>query len=449
MNRTTRTIITLIGATMLPTIATAHDHHWPQFRGTNASGIGSGKPPIKFNVPENENVLWKSPVPGLGHSSPIVWGNRVFVTTAISGQLDPQLRVGLYGDIMPVQDDTQHTYRVYCFDRDNGDELWQQTAIIAVPKIKRHTKATHANSTPVTDGKHLVALFGSEGMYCYDMNGKLLWKKDLGVLDAGFWMMPGAQWEYGSSPIIHDGVLYVLCDIQKNSFLAAFDVKTGEEKWRTKRNDVPTWGTPTYAKRSAGDELLINGFKEMASYDPKTGKRNWWLSGGGDIPVPTPILHDNLVYFASAHGFLAPIHAVKLGSKGELTLKPDILSSDAIPWRITKGAPYMQTPLIYNNLLYTCTDHGVLSVYDPKTGERFHRSRVGSGSTGFTASAVAANDHIYFTSEIGDIYVYKTGREPKPVATNTVDEICMATPAISGSRILIRAKDHLICIGTK
>ena len=202
----------------------------------------SGDAVRPWSVAKGEGVAWKTPLPGLGLSSPVVWGNLVCLSTSISGKKDAGLKVGLYGDIEPVQDDTEHEWRVYCLDKKTGAIKWQQTVLKAVPKIKRHTKASHANSTLATDGERLIAFFGSEGLYAFDLTGKLLWKKDLGVLDAGFFMVPEAQWETGSSPVLHDNVVVVQADVQKDSFLAAFDARDGKELWRTSRTDVPDLG---------------------------------------------------------------------------------------------------------------------------------------------------------------------------------------------------------------
>ena len=206
---------------------------WPQFRGIAAGGVAEGYSlPVTWNARDGTNVVWKTPIPGLGLSSPIVWGDEIFLSTSISGKADASLKVGLYGDIASVQDDTVHEWRVYALDKKTGKEKWQRTAYKGVPKIKRHTKNSHANSTLATDGERIIAFFGSEGLYAYDLKGTQLWKKDLGVLDAGFYMVPDAQWETGSSPVLHDGMVIVQADVQKGSFLAMFDAKDGREVWR-------------------------------------------------------------------------------------------------------------------------------------------------------------------------------------------------------------------------
>ena len=202
--------------------------NWPAFRGLNASGIAEGfATPVTWDVESSRNIKWKTEIPGLGHSSPIIWGNRLFVTTAVSGVDKPELKVGLYGNIQPVEDDTIHEFKVYCLDKNSGKILWERTSHKGVPKVKRHPKSTHANSTAATDGRHLAVFFGSEGLYCYDMEGKLLWKKDFGVLDSAFFMVPTAQWGFASSPVIHQGVVLIQADVLNDSFLAALDVETG------------------------------------------------------------------------------------------------------------------------------------------------------------------------------------------------------------------------------
>ncbi len=425
----------------------AQSSHWPQFRGVGARGISAKAAPTAWDMEKGENVRWKTPIPGLGHSCPVVWGDKLFVTSAVSSKGRDDLVVGLYGNIQPVQDDSVHTWHVYCLDRNNGKILWDKVAHEGVPAIKRHTKATHANSTAATDGKHVVAFFGSEGLHCFDMNGKLLWKKDLGRLDAGFYMVPAAQWEFGSSPIIHGDKVIVQCDVQKNSFLAAFDVKTGKEIWRTKRTDVPTWSTPTVHLSDGRKQVIVNGFRHAGGYDLETGAELWKLSRGGDIPVPTPIVGHDLIYITNAHGMLAPLYAIRTSAVGDVSLAPDQSTNDHIAWSYWRRGIYMQTPLLLGDYLYCCRDNGVLSCYNAKTGEAQYKKRLGSGSTGFTASPVAAGDHVYFTSEQGDVYILKAGSEFKLVGTQSVGEVCMATPAVVDGTLFFRTQKHVIAIG--
>ena len=216
-------------------VAAGASSNWPQFRGPEAGGVGNGAPPLKWDGEKGDNVLWKSEIPGLGHSSPVVWGDKIFVTSAVPASGEATLKVGLYGAIQPVEGEGSQSFTVYCLDRKSGKILWQRVATSGQPKIKRHPKSTHANPTPATDGKTLVVSFGSEGLFAFDLDGKQLWKKDFGVLDSGFYMVPDAQWGFASSPVLHDGKVIVQADVQKNSFLAALDLATGKELWRTPR----------------------------------------------------------------------------------------------------------------------------------------------------------------------------------------------------------------------
>jgi outer membrane protein assembly factor BamB len=426
------------------------DANWQQFRGPNASGVAEGFPtPTIWGVEENLNLKWKTPIPGLSHASPIIWGDKVFVTTAISGKEKPELVVGLYGNVTPVEDDTVHEWRVYCLDKKTGKVLWQQTAQRGVPKIKRHTKATHANSTMATDGKHLIAFFGSEGLYCYDLNGKLLWKKDFGVLDSGWFVSPQAQWGFASSPIIYENMVIVQCDVLTKPFIAALDIEGGREIWRTSRDEVPTWSTPTVHTEGDRAQIIVNGYKHIGGYDLKTGKELWKLKGGGDIPVPTPVVGHGLVFIANAHGFMAPIYAVRLNATGDISLQRDQTSNEGIAWSEARNGAYMQTPLVYGDYVYSCRDNGVVSCYEAKTGKRVYQERIGTGRTGFTASPVAANEKIYFTSEEGDVYVIKAGPAFQLIARNLMNEICMATPAISEGVLFFRTQGHVVAVGEK
>lgn len=422
----------------LTSLAWGADANWPQFRGVGASGIGTGNPPVEWDGESGRNVLWKTPIPGLGYSSPVVWGGRVFLTTSVpaSGQA-ARTRLGLYGDIAPVEGEGPQEFRLYCLDRKSGKVLWQRTAASGIPKVKRHPKSSHANPTPATDGTHVAAFFGSEGLFTYDLDGKLLWKKDFGVLDAGYFQAPAAQWGFASSPVIHEGVLLVQADVQKNSFLAALDVRTGKELWRTARNDVPTFSTPAVAADAkGGKQVVVNGWKHIGGYDLKTGRELWKMAGTGDIPVPTPVVGEGLVIITSAHGGGRPIYAMRAGS-GE------------IAWKHDRAGNYMQTPLLEGGLGYFCYDNGVLSVYQLATGERLYQQRLGAGSSGFTSSPVAAGGRLYLTSEDGRTYVVGLGREYKLLKENELGEQVMASPAVSDGVLIVRGRDHLFAIGTK
>lgn len=420
---------------------------WPSFRGIGARGIAEGPPPPQsWNVPDSKQVKWRVPVVGLGHSSPIVWGDLVCTASAVSGTPNPELKVGLYGDITSVQDSTVHRWLVMCFDKTTGKLRWERTAHSGVPLVKRHPKSTQASSTLATDGRRIVAFFGSQGLYAYSLNGELLWKKDFGLLDSGFFMAPDAQWGFASSPVIHDGRVIVQADVQKGSFVAAFDVETGKDLWRTPRSDVPTWSTPAVIADNGRVQVVVNGWKHIGGYDFTTGKELWRMTGGGDIPVPTPIAAHGLVFITNAHGKLSPIYAIRPGAAGDITLKDGETANAHVAWSYLRDGGYMQTPIVYGDLLYVCRDNGVLSVFDARTGERHYQSRLGDGKTGFSASPVAAGGRVYFTSEDGDVYVVKAGTTFALLGTNALGEVAMATPAISEGVIYFRTRNHLVAI---
>jgi outer membrane protein assembly factor BamB len=436
----------LLTTLLLASVAFAADSNWPQFRGPDARGVGAGSPPIEWNGESGKNILWKTEIPGLGHSSPIIWGDRIFVTSAVPESGDSTLKVGLYGDIKPVEGEGPQKFNVYCVDRKTGKILWERTAASGQPKIKRHPKSTHASPTPATDGKYLVVSFGSEGLFAYDLNGKQLWKKDFGVLDAGFYMVPDAQWGFASSPIIHDGVVLIQADVQKNSFLAALDVATGKELWRTPRTDVPTFGSPAVVPYTAGGgkglQVVVNGWKHIGGYDFKTGKELWMLKGGGDIPVPTPVFEDGLIVITNAHGAARPIYAIHTNASGDITD-----NKDSIAWKVDRAGNYMQTPLLDGGLAYFCFDNGILTVYQLATGEKLYQQRLGGGTAGFTSSPVAAGDRLYITNEDGHTYVLAKGGEYKVLGENELGETVMASPAIVGDVLYLRGRKHLFAVG--
>ena len=419
------------------------DTHWPSFRGENARGISTGRAiPSEWSLETGQNVKWTTEIPGLAHSSPIVWDDLVFVTSAVK-QGEAVLKVGLYGEGGPVPDEGVHSFTLTCLDKETGAILWEEVAHEGVPRVKRHPKASHASSTPATDGQHVIAFFGSEGLYAYDVEGTLLWKKDLGVLDAGAPGMRDYQWGFASSPVIHEGYVIVQCDVQDQSFLAAFDIDDGSEIWRTLRDEDPTWSTPTVAAHDGYAMIVANGYKHIGGYDLESGEEMWRIPGGGDVPVPTPVVGNGLAYITNAHGRLAPIYAIRLGATGELSTEK---SEEFLAWYHPRRGNYMQTPLLLEEWLYCCNDAGVLACYEADTGEERYRERLGDGTTGFSASPVACGGNIYFTSEEGEIVVVRAGPEFEIVGRNTMGETSMATPAISDGTLFVRTRNRLAAI---
>ena len=420
---------------------------WPQFRGPFARGVGAGPPvPTSWDLESGENVAWQAEIPGLAHSSPIVWGDRVFVTTSVRDGGGEELKVGLYGDIAPVEDDAQHEFRLLCLDRKTGEILWSKTAFRGVPAIARHPKGSHAASTPAVDAERVVAFFGSEGLFAFDHDGEPLWDRQFGVLDSGFYMVEDAQWGFASSPVLHEGKVYVQVDVQgdDDDFVACLDAATGETVWRQARDEVPTWCTPTVDVTGDRRRLLVNGYRHIGGYDLDTGEQVWALEGGGDIPVPTPVVDGGRVFITNAHGRMAPILAIDMDAEGELSLDPD--ECEHLHWAELRRGNYMQTPIAHAGLLYCCRDNGSLAVYDQASGELAYRERLGGGRTGFTASGVLSGDAVFFPSEVGEIYVVRAGRTFEVLGEHDMGEPVMATPAIAAGMLLIRTRSKLVAI---
>jgi outer membrane protein assembly factor BamB len=422
--------------------------HWPMFRGPQASGVADGQhPPTAWDTTKNENVKWRTDIPGLALSSPIIWGERMFLTTAVSAKGEEPFRHGLYGDVDSVNDDSAHTWKVLCLDRKTGEIIWDQTAHEGVPAFKRHTKSSHANSTMVTDGERVVAFFASEGMHCYDMDGKLLWKKDLGKLDSGWFFDPSYQWGFAASPILYKGMIILQCDVQSNPFIAAFRIEDGSEIWRTARNEITSWGTPNVIEHEGHAEVVTNGTKGIRGYDPMTGAELWTLSPNSEVTAPTPIFAHGLIYVTSGYRPIQPIYAIRPGQKGDISLAKGETSSAAIAWSVDKGGPYMPTPIVYGDYLYTCANNGILTCWDAKNGEVKYKKRLGHMGGGYSASPVAADGRIYFPSEDGEVFVVRAGAEYELLATNPMGEVIMATPAISDGIIYVRTLKAIYGIG--
>jgi len=420
---------------------------WPQFRGPAASGVDASAPtPVHWNIDKGENVRWQTPIPGLAHSSPIIWGNVVYVTTAVSPD-DQDVKVGLYGDIASANDQESHQWRLLAVEKETGKILWDTLGYEGIPRGKRHPKSTHCNSTPATDGERIVAIFGSEGLFCFDRAGKLLWKKDLGPMKSGYYVVPSAQWGFSSSPVIHDGKVVVLCDVLGDSFLAEFDLADGRQLWRTARHDVPTWGTPAVAKADGRTEILVNGWHQTGAYDFSDGSEIWKLDGGGgDIPVPTPIVAGDLAYFTSAHGPGRPMRAFRLDAQ-YVTVTQSGATNPGVAWQRERKGNYMQTPILVGEFLYGCVDDGIVSCFGAKSGELQYSERLGNGSEGFTASPVSDGQNLYFTSEVGNVYVIPANGHFSVTATNTLNETCLSTAAVSDGTLFYRTRHQLLAIG--
>ncbi len=422
---------------------------WPGFRGPSASGVADGQNlPDRWNGSTLENIAWKVAIPGLAHSSPIVWDDRIYLTSAISSLPGATFKPGLYGAGTASEDRTKQRWVLMALDRRTGKQLWDRTAYEGLPKEKRHIKATYANATPVTDGRVIVAFFGSQGLYGFDMQGRPAWQKDLGVLNTGAYDLPEYEWGTASSPIIYKDKVIVQCDTQDESFVLAADVRSGKTVWRTVRDELPSWGTPTvYLPGGAGrPELITNASNFIRGYDPDTGGERWRLGGSSKITAPTPIFSGDLVIVASGRAPERPIFAIRPGGSGDITPAESADATPHVAWRKTGRGSYMPTPLIYGGILYVLSNAGLFDAYDLATGAEIYRQRLEHSGSGFSASPVAADGRIYISSEDGDIFVVRSGRTFELIAKNTMGEPLMATPALAGGMLIVRGERHLFAI---
>jgi outer membrane protein assembly factor BamB len=424
--------------------------HWPQFRGPQATGVADGANlPDAWDGSGSAGILWKTRVPGLAHSSPVVWGDQVFVTTAISSRPDATFKPGLYGAGTASEDTSVQKWQVLSLDTRTGKLLWKRTAYEGVPKEKRHIKATYANATPATDGRHVVAFFGSQGLYAYDLSGNLEWKRDLGRIDAGAYDDPSYEWGTASSPILYKDLAIVQCDQQKDSFLMALRLLDGEIAWKAPRDELPSWATPTvYPGTAPGSaELVTNAPKFIRGYEPETGRELWRLGRSSNITAPTPVFDGDLIVVMSGRRPNAPIFVLKAGARGDLTLPEGATSGGSVLWTRLNAGSYMPTPIVYGGQLYVLKNQGILSCYDLRSGELRYEQRLPDVTSGFSASPVAADGKLYLASEDGEILVVKAGPAFALAGRNPMGQPLMATPAISGGMLLVRGERDLFAIG--
>jgi len=423
---------------------------WPSFRGPQANGVADRQNlPDHWNGERGENVLWVRPIPGLAHSSPIVWGDRVFVATAVSSDPSATFRPGLYGDGDASADRSRQRWMLVAIDKRTGKSLWERVAHEGEPLNKRHIKSTYASSTPATDGRIVVAWFGSQGVFAYDVNGAFLWKVDLGRIDLGAYDIPTFEWGPASSPIIWNGLVILQCDTQADSFVIALKAETGETVWKTDRHELPSWGTPTVADTPAGPELVTNASNFIRAYDPRNGKELWHLGGSSKIAAPTPVFAGSDIVVASGRAPERPIFVVRAGSRGDLTLPDGVTKSASVIWSRTARGPYMPTPLIYDGLLYVLANNGIFDAYELTTGVEVYRQRLPYIGNGFSASPVAADGKVYLSGEDGEMLVVSAGRTFQHLATNSMGDLLMATPALSDGVMYVRTATRLFAIGRK
>jgi outer membrane protein assembly factor BamB len=437
--------------TTIPAVTAPGDTYWPYWRGPAADGMAVGDAPVTWSA--TENVRWKTDIPGLGNSSPIVWGDFVFLTTAIkTGAAAPsQAPATPAAPAMPPGPpgggrgmgpgggggpQVEHKFDVICLDRKTGKILWQRTAKTAVPHEGAHnTYGSFASNSPVTDGKYVYAFFGSRGMYCYDFKGALVWQKDSGVQ-----LRMRMAFGEGMAPVLAGNKLILVFDYEGDSFMVVLDKTTGKEIWRAARDEKTNWAAPLVVTFNGRTEVIVAGSAKVRSYDLETGKPIWECAGLGANTIPQPVRQDDLVFVMT--GYRNPmLMAIRLGREGDLT------GTDAVVWSQAKGTSYTPSPVIFENRLYVLTDTGMVSCFNARTGEPYYHQVRLPKAYSFKSSPVGANGRLYLASENDDVIVLKMGEKFEVLATNTMpDQTFIATPAITGGEIFLRSKTTLFCI---
>ncbi len=423
----------------LPAASTAPGNaNWPQFRGAGSLGVAED-PNLPDKWSTTENVAWKSEIPGVGWSSPIVWGDNIFLTSVISADDKEAPKKGLYfGGERPTPKD-EHRWMVYAVSFKTGKILWEKEVHRGAPAFSRHLKNSYASETPVTDGQRVYAYFGNLGVFCFDLKGKLLWQQKWDARKTRF------GWGTAASPIIHKDHLYLLNDNDEQSYLAALDKKTGKEIWRADREVGTNWATPYIWESGQRTELIVPGTKAVRSYD-LNGKMLWEFNGMSTIAIPTPFSKFGLLYVAS--GYVGdqhrPVYAIRPGASGNISLKEGETSNQYIAWYLRQGAPYNPSPIVYGDLYYTLYDRGFFTANDARTGKEIYgKQRIDPAVGAFTSSPWAYNGKLFCLSEDGDTFVIQAGGEYKLLGKNSLDELCMATPAIARGSLILRTASKL------
>ncbi len=415
---------------------------WASWRGPNNNGMARGDAPVQWS--DTERVAWKAHVPGRGHSSPVVWGDRIFVTTAVPTGAKPA-----GGDAAPAQEaparrggfgasgpQTEQRFMLLAYDRKSGKLLWEKVARVATPHEGYHARyGSFASNSPVADSSHVIAFFGSRGVYCYTHDGQLVWEKDFGIQ-----MRMHMAFGEGSAPALDGNTLVLLFDHEGDSFLVALDKNTGRELWRTPRPPGTSWSTPLVASVGGRKQVIVSATKFVGGYDLETGKLIWQATGLGRNVIPAPVVSDGIAVVMS--GFQQPnLLAIRLGGEGDLT------GSDAILWQNQRGNSYTPSPVLHDGKLFFVTDNGLLSCFDFKTGKPHYVQERLPKAYSFKASPVGASGRLYLPAENGDVVVVRMGEKLEVLATNTLaDQMFVASPAILDGEIYLRGPNTLFCI---
>lgn len=417
------------------------DTNSPQFRGPRGDGVAYGN-----NLPDawsrTSNVVWSCTIPGKGWSSPIVWGDRVFVTSALgpgSVEAPPEKLGSIAEHIRGVTTGDEHQYLLHCVDWRTGTLLWSRCAHKGVPPGSIHPKNTYASETPVTDGERIYAYFGNIGLFCYDLDGRELWSRKWGSLKMDW------NWGPAASPALHGDLLFVLNDNQEKSFLTALDKRTGQDAWRVDRDEKSNWTTPFIWQHDLRTEIVTSGSGKVRSYD-LTGKLLWELRGMSGVTVPTPFAANGLLYIASGcqHSSQRPVYAIRPGAAGDISLRGSAITNAHIAWVQRRAAPYVTSPLVYDGILYVLFDSGFLAAYNSRTGEAVYgKQRFTTGRAAFTASPWAYDGNLFCLTETGETYVVEAGPEFRILHVNRRDEAALATPAVVRDSVILRTLTKL------
>lgn len=430
--------------TLLLLLFAANPPEWPQLRGPQSDGVVKDDPRLPVRWSQTENVLWKAEVPGMSWSSPVVAGKHVFVTTVARGESQDLPQKGLYGGRMSNKPGDEHRWLVLAYDLESGRKLWEREVHRGRPAVARHVKNSYASETPVTDGEHVYAYFGSAGLFCLNFDGKLVWQQKIPPRETRY------GWGTAASPLLHDNRVYVVSDSEDGSFIASFDKKTGNEIWRRTRDEKSNWATP-YLWQHTRAEIIVPGTNRVRSYD-LDGNVLWEFGGMSSITIPMPFSRHGLLYVTSGYvgDQTRPVFAIKPGARGDISLKTGETSNEWIAWFLPQAGPYNPSPLIYGDTYYTLFDRGFFTAHDARTGrEVYSRQRIDPTAAAFTASPWAYNNRIFALSEDGDTYVIEAGPQFRVLGKNSLDEMTLATPAVAQGSLIIRTSTKLYRIGAR